>query len=71
MSSLVYYLAKDKALQERARAEVIAALGKEDPDLVNMRHLPFTQACIREALRINTPIVRPSTLDENHPYRPE
>ncbi|TFY79240.1 hypothetical protein EWM64_g4773 [Hericium alpestre] len=56
MSSLVYYLAKDQDMQAQARAEVLAALGDDDPDAQNMRNMPFTQACIREALRINTPI---------------
>lgn len=57
MSSLVYYLAKNINMQERARAEVIAAMGDEDPTIRNLQDMPFTQACIREALRINTPIV--------------
>lgn len=58
MSSLVYYLGKDLGMQERARKEVVAALGEDDPNFQNMRDMPFVQACIREALRINTPIVR-------------
>ena len=57
MSSLVYYLAKNPELQERCRQEVMAALGTKDPNMENMREMPLIQACIREALRINTPIV--------------
>ncbi|THU85194.1 cytochrome P450 [Dendrothele bispora CBS 962.96] len=56
MSSLVYYLAKDPELQQRCRAEVMAAMGKNEPNMENMRNMPLVQACIREALRINTPI---------------
>ncbi|TFY70743.1 hypothetical protein EVG20_g2277 [Dentipellis fragilis] len=56
MSSLVYYLARNPDMQVRAREEVLSAMGQKDPTLENMRQMPFTQACIREALRINTPI---------------
>ncbi|KAF9464281.1 cytochrome P450 [Collybia nuda] len=56
MSSLVYYLAKQPELQERAREEVLAALGNDEPNLTNLRKMNFVQACIRESLRINTPI---------------
>jgi cytochrome P450 len=58
MSSLVYYLAKHSQFQARAREEVLAALGHSaEPDIENLRKMPFTLACIRESLRINTPIV--------------
>lgn len=57
MSSFVYYLAQNPALQQRAREEVLAALGKDEPDINNLRKMNFVQACIRESLRINTPIV--------------
>jgi cytochrome P450 len=41
-------------IQAKARAEVLAALGPTvHPTLTN---LPYTNGCIREALRINTPI---------------
>ncbi|KAK1236607.1 hypothetical protein PQX77_000159 [Marasmius sp. AFHP31] len=56
MSSLVYYLAKKPEIQEKCRKEVIAAMGEKEPNMENMRDMPFLQACIREALRINTPI---------------
>ena len=57
MSSLVYYFAKHPEMQARARAEVYAAVGAAEPTIDNMRDTPFVQACIREALRVNTPIV--------------
>lgn len=56
MSSFVYYLAKYPDLQRRAREEVLLALGNDEPNLANLRQLNFVQACIRESLRINTPI---------------
>ncbi|KIJ98494.1 hypothetical protein K443DRAFT_133396 [Laccaria amethystina LaAM-08-1] len=57
MSSFVYYLSKHPEAQVRARKEVVAALGKDEPNIENLRHMPFLQACIRESLRINTPII--------------
>ena len=57
MSSLVYYFAKHPEMQARARAEVRAAVGAAAPTIDNMRDTPFVPACIREALRVNTPIV--------------
>ena len=57
MSSFVYYLAKNPEVQRRARAEVLAAMGSGDPDMANLRKMNFVQACLRESLRINTPIV--------------
>ena len=62
MSSFVYYLSKNPEAQVRARKEVIAALGKDEPNIENLRHMPFLQACIRESLRINTPIVSLSSI---------
>ncbi|PPQ77543.1 hypothetical protein CVT24_005233, partial [Panaeolus cyanescens] len=56
MSSFVYYLAKHPELQKRAREEVISALEDEEPNLANLRKMSFVQACIRESLRVNTPI---------------
>ncbi|KAI0759200.1 cytochrome P450 [Trametes elegans] len=50
MSSLVFYFAKHPEMQ-------CAAVGSAKPTIHNMRDTPFVQACIREALRINTPIV--------------
>ena len=59
MSSFAYYLAKNPHIQQRAREEVIEALGNdEEPDVANLRKMNYVQACIRESLRINTPIVR-------------
>ena len=59
MSSFAYYLAKNPHIQQRAREEVIEALGNdEEPDVANLRKMNYVQACIRESPRINTPIVR-------------
>jgi cytochrome P450 len=59
MASFVYYLAKHPEFQVRARKEAEAALKKDqgEPTVENLREMPFIQACIREALRLNTPIV--------------
>jgi len=57
MSSFVYYLAKNPEVQRRAREEVLAAMGGGDPDMANLRKMNFVQACLRESLRINTPIL--------------
>ncbi|PPR03146.1 hypothetical protein CVT24_012763 [Panaeolus cyanescens] len=43
-------------MQKRARQDVISALEDEEPNLTNLRKTGFVQACIRESLRINTPI---------------
>ncbi|KJA29606.1 hypothetical protein HYPSUDRAFT_31542 [Hypholoma sublateritium FD-334 SS-4] len=57
MSSFAYYLAKNPHIQKRAREEVIEALANdEEPDVTNLRKMNYVQACIRESLRINTPI---------------
>lgn len=57
MSSFVYYLSKNLEFQKQAREEVLSALGNDEPNLTNLRKMNFVQACIRESLRINTPIV--------------
>ncbi|KAH7887199.1 cytochrome P450 [Phlebopus sp. FC_14] len=59
ISSLVYYLAVDSRAQSKAREEVLRVLGPTaDPSAASMtpQSLPYLSACIREALRINTPI---------------
>ncbi|TFK38345.1 cytochrome P450 [Crucibulum laeve] len=56
MSSLVYYLAQYPEYQERARKEVIKALGNDQPNTKNLNQIPFVQACIKEALRLNEPV---------------
>ena len=57
ISSLIYYLAKYPYLQERARQEVLDVLGEDlDPTLENVQQMHYLFACVREALRINTPI---------------
>ncbi|KAH8822870.1 cytochrome P450 [Flagelloscypha sp. PMI_526] len=59
ISTLVYFLARYPDIQERVRKEVLTVLGSsEEPttDMLKAERLPFLNACIREALRINTPI---------------
>lgn len=58
MSSLVYYLAKHPEFQKRARREAQVAVGNADPSVYNLRGTPFIQACVRECLRLSTPVVR-------------
>ena len=46
-------------MQARARAEVRAAMANNTsgiPTVAELREMPFLQACIRESLRVNTPI---------------
>ncbi|TFK35801.1 cytochrome P450 [Crucibulum laeve] len=56
MASLVYYLAKYPEYQEEARREALEALGEEEPNFANLAKMPFVNACIKEALRINSPV---------------
>ena len=57
LSSLIYYLARYPEAQEEARREVMSVLKKEtEPAIDHLQRMPFLTACIREALRINTPI---------------
>ncbi|KAJ7824618.1 cytochrome P450 [Mycena olivaceomarginata] len=59
MSSLCYYMAMRPEIQERARNEVRRAMSKNatgEPTMAELGEMPFLQACIRESLRVNTPI---------------
>lgn len=59
MSSLSYYMAMKPEIQRKAREEVRAALANNptgEPTLSELKEMPYLQACIRESLRINTPI---------------
>ncbi|KAK0185499.1 cytochrome P450 [Armillaria mellea] len=59
ISTLFYFLARRPDIQQRARAEVLDVWGDDlDPtvDQLSGVSLPYLTACIREALRINTPI---------------
>lgn len=57
LSSLVYFLARHPDMQERARKEVLETLGPQgEPTVGRLQKLTFVNACVREALRINTPI---------------
>jgi cytochrome P450 len=58
LCSLCYYFAIHPSIQARARTEVLAALGDRDPvEAADLKDTPYVLACIREALRLNTPIV--------------
>ncbi|KAJ6471486.1 cytochrome P450 [Mycena sanguinolenta] len=59
MSSLCYYMAQRPEIQQRARDEVRDAMSKNptgEPTMAELGEMPYLQACIRESLRINTPI---------------
>ncbi|KAJ7621207.1 cytochrome P450 [Roridomyces roridus] len=60
MSSLSYYMAMKPEIQQRAREEVRAAMAKNttngEPTMAELAQMPYLQACIRESLRVNTPI---------------
>ena len=56
LASMVYYLATHPELQAKARKEVITIMGSREPDQDVLRKMPYLTACIREALRLNTPI---------------
>jgi cytochrome P450 len=58
LCSVAYYLAIHPDVQARAREEVRNALGDRDPkETADLRDTPFVLACIREALRLNPPLV--------------
>ncbi|KAG6894792.1 hypothetical protein C0992_004648, partial [Termitomyces sp. T32_za158] len=57
LSTAVYHLAKHPEYQSKAREEAQSVLtGRVEPTLRDLSNLPFLSACIKEALRINSPI---------------
>ncbi|KAG1866682.1 cytochrome P450 [Suillus subluteus] len=59
LSTLIYFLAIHPEIQAAAREETLRIIGPtSDPsvDTLSAASLPYLNACIREALRINTPI---------------
>lgn len=75
LSTLIYHLAKHPEYQTRARAEVLSVLnGRSEPTIDDMKAVEFLNACIKEALRINSPIsllparwtIEPVTLGKYH-----
>ncbi|KAG6855941.1 hypothetical protein H0H87_009134 [Tephrocybe sp. NHM501043] len=57
LSTAIYHLGKQPEHQTKARNEVITLLnGRAEPTLRDLSNLPFLSACIKEALRINSPI---------------
>lgn len=65
----LYLMSECPATQERARAEVLAALGERPIAFADLRHLPFTRDVFRESLRLYPPLafvtrdtIQPETL---------
>ncbi|KAJ7183646.1 cytochrome P450 [Mycena filopes] len=58
LSTLFYFLATNPKIQRRAREEIAAVVGAADftAENIGANSLPFLNTCIRESLRINTPI---------------
>ncbi|KAG6849674.1 hypothetical protein H0H93_006390 [Arthromyces matolae] len=57
LSTAVYHLAKHPEYQTEAREEVLKVLqARTEPSFQDLSKLPFLSACIKEALRINSPI---------------
>ncbi|GLB43325.1 putative cytochrome P450 [Lyophyllum shimeji] len=57
LSSLIYHFAKNPEYQRKAREEVLSVLGgRTEPSLQDLSNTTFLNACIKEALRINSPI---------------
>lgn len=58
-ASMLYYLAVNPDIQEKARAEVISVLGDAPmdihPTLEQLRAMPYLNQCIKETMRINPP----------------
>ena len=53
----MYHLAQHPEYQSTAREEVLSVLaGRDEPTFDDLSRLPFLNACIKEALRINSPI---------------
>ncbi|KAJ6567499.1 cytochrome P450 [Mycena sp. CBHHK59/15] len=59
LSTLFYFLATNPVTQRRAREEIASVIGPTadfTAENLGANSLPFLNACIRESLRINTPI---------------
>jgi cytochrome P450 len=68
LSTAVYHLAQHPEYQSTARDEVLAVLtGRNEPTFSDLSRLPFLNACIKEALRINSPIsLLPARMTTEH-----
>lgn len=68
LSTAVYHLAQHPEHQSTARAEVLSVLaGRDEPTFDDLGRLPFLNACIKEALRINSPIsLLPARITTEH-----
>jgi cytochrome P450 len=57
MASLIYYLACNPECQSKAREEVLSIMETdEEPTVQLLQRMPYLNACVREALRVNTPV---------------
>ncbi len=52
----LYMLANDTEVQDRARAEIDAALADCAPEMADMKRMPFVRDIFREALRLYPPV---------------
>ena len=55
LSWTIYHLASRPAIQAQIIAEV-DAFGQQQPGIDDVAAFPFTQACFREAMRMNPPV---------------
>jgi cytochrome P450 len=66
----MYYLAVSPEYQQRARAEVLSVIGPaRDPTVADLNDMPLIHACVREVLRINTPVTSSVPRTCKHPIR--
>ena len=55
MTSIIYALCKDRAVQDELRAEVVA-VSSDHPTYEELNSLPYLDAVVRETLRLYTPV---------------
>ncbi|KAJ8496055.1 hypothetical protein ONZ51_g1369 [Trametes cubensis] len=55
LSSLVHFLGMHQDVQAKAREEVFAVMGSDDPSLEYFAKMPYLNAIVREAMRCNGP----------------
>ena len=53
LSFLFYYLLKNPAALQRARAEVDEVVGDSPVTIGHLKKIPYINACLRETLRLN------------------
>ena len=67
----IYHLASRPAIQAQIIAEV-DAFGQQQPGIDDMAAFPFTEACFREAMRLNPPVnpLLPQACNQHAPATP-